>query len=112
MQALANAFNLMTDQVRETLAGLLVEIGDRTRAESAARESEERVRAFVENALDAEAARITLEIQAGGRSLVRVTDDGTGMNRDDALLTRTPESFSDSQKTQDAKPSARNGKPL
>jgi PAS domain S-box-containing protein len=53
VQALARAFNLMTDQVRETLDGLLVEIGDRTRAEGAARESEERVRAFVENAMDA-----------------------------------------------------------
>jgi len=52
VQALAHAFNLMTGQVRETLDGLLVEIGDRTRAEGAARESEERVRAFVENALD------------------------------------------------------------
>jgi len=52
VQALARAFNLMTGQVRETLDGLLVEIGDRTRAEGAARESEERVRAFVENALD------------------------------------------------------------
>jgi PAS domain S-box-containing protein len=52
VQALALAFNLMTGQVRETLDGLLVEIGDRTRAEGAARESEERVRAFVENALD------------------------------------------------------------
>jgi len=52
VQALARAFNLMTGQVRENLDGLLVEIGDRTRAEAAARESEERVRAFVENALD------------------------------------------------------------
>ena len=52
VQMLARAFNLMTGQVRETLEGLLVEIGDRTRAESSARESEERVRAFVENALD------------------------------------------------------------
>jgi PAS domain S-box-containing protein len=52
VQALARAFNLMTGQVRETLEGLLVEIGDRTRAEGAARESEERVRVFVENALD------------------------------------------------------------
>src|ERR1051326_22416 len=41
---------------------------------------------LVENALDAQAARITVEIQAGGRSLVRVTDDGLGMSRDDALL--------------------------
>ena len=41
---------------------------------------------LVENALDAQAARVTLEIQTGGRSLIRVTDDGTGMSRDDALL--------------------------
>ena len=44
------------------------------------------VKELVENALDAGAARITVEIQAGGRSLIRVTDDGLGMSRDDALL--------------------------
>ncbi|HWW03035.1 MAG TPA: DNA mismatch repair endonuclease MutL [Candidatus Acidoferrum sp.] len=44
------------------------------------------VKELVENALDAQAARITLEIQAGGRSLMRVIDDGFGMSRDDALL--------------------------
>ena len=44
------------------------------------------VKELVENALDAQATRVTVEIQAGGRSLVRVTDDGTGMSRDDALL--------------------------
>ena len=44
------------------------------------------VKELVENALDAESGRIAVEIQAGGRSLVRVTDDGTGMSRDDALL--------------------------
>lgn len=44
------------------------------------------VKELVENSLDAGATRITVEIQAGGRSLVRVTDDGFGMNRDDALL--------------------------
>ena len=44
------------------------------------------VKELVENSLDAGAARITVEIQAGGRSLVRVTDDGFGMSRDDALL--------------------------
>lgn len=44
------------------------------------------VKELVENSLDAGATRITVEIQAGGRSLVRVTDDGAGMNRDDALL--------------------------
>lgn len=44
------------------------------------------VKELVENALDAQASRIKVEIQAGGRSMVRVTDDGVGMNRDDALL--------------------------
>lgn len=44
------------------------------------------VKELVENSLDAQAARVTVEIQAGGRSLVRVTDDGLGMSRDDALL--------------------------
>ena len=44
------------------------------------------VKELVENALDAQATRVTVEIQAGGRSLVRVSDDGLGMSRDDALL--------------------------
>jgi len=44
------------------------------------------VKELVENSLDAQATRITVEIHAGGRSLVRVTDDGLGMSRDDALL--------------------------
>jgi len=44
------------------------------------------VKELVENSLDAGAGRITVEIQAGGRSLIRVTDDGCGMNKDDALL--------------------------
>ncbi|MDB6064265.1 MAG: mismatch repair protein MutL, partial [Pedosphaera sp.] len=44
------------------------------------------VKELVENSLDAGAGRITVEVQAGGRSLIRVTDDGMGMSRDDALL--------------------------
>ena len=44
------------------------------------------VKELVENALDAQAAHLTVEILAGGRGLVRVTDDGLGMSRDDALL--------------------------
>ncbi|HEY5234320.1 MAG TPA: DNA mismatch repair endonuclease MutL [Verrucomicrobiae bacterium] len=44
------------------------------------------VKELVENSLDADAKKITVEIGAGGRSLVRVTDDGFGMSRDDALL--------------------------
>jgi DNA mismatch repair protein MutL len=41
---------------------------------------------LVENSLDAGARRIEIELAAGGRSLVRVTDDGCGMDPDDALL--------------------------
>ncbi len=44
------------------------------------------VKELVENSLDAKAQKITVEIGAGGRSLIRITDDGTGMSRDDALL--------------------------
>ena len=44
------------------------------------------VKELVENALDAQSTRVTVEVQAGGRSLVRVVDDGMGMSRDDALL--------------------------
>ena len=44
------------------------------------------VKELVENALDAQATRLTVETAAGGRSLIRVTDDGLGMSRDDALL--------------------------
>jgi DNA mismatch repair protein MutL len=44
------------------------------------------VKELLENALDAGAARIRVEVEAGGRRLIRITDDGHGMNRDDALL--------------------------
>jgi DNA mismatch repair protein MutL len=44
------------------------------------------VKELLENALDAGAGRIRVEVEAGGRKLIRVSDDGHGMNRDDALL--------------------------
>jgi DNA mismatch repair protein MutL len=44
------------------------------------------VKELLENALDAGANRIRIEVEAGGRKLIRVSDDGQGMNRDDALL--------------------------
>lgn len=41
---------------------------------------------LVENAIDADATRITIDIEAGGRRLLKVSDDGHGMVRDDAVL--------------------------
>src|ERR1700761_5259068 len=44
------------------------------------------VKELLENALDAGATRIRVEVEAGGRKLIRISDDGIGMVRDDALL--------------------------
>src|SRR5271167_3439516 len=44
------------------------------------------VKELVENALDAGAATVRVEVEGGGRHLIRVTDDGSGMSHDDALL--------------------------
>jgi len=44
------------------------------------------VKELVENALDAEATQIRVAIHAGGIDGIRVSDDGTGMSREDALL--------------------------
>ncbi|HBP37360.1 MAG TPA: DNA mismatch repair endonuclease MutL [Clostridiales bacterium] len=44
------------------------------------------VKELVENALDAAASVINIEIRQGGIGLIRVTDNGSGMNKDDACL--------------------------
>ena len=44
------------------------------------------VKELVENALDAQAAEIKVELIEGGKRLIRVTDNGCGMSRDDAQL--------------------------
>jgi len=44
------------------------------------------VKELLENSLDADARRLSVEVEAGGKRLIRVTDDGCGMSRDDALL--------------------------
>lgn len=44
------------------------------------------VKELVENSLDAGATSICVEIQEGGRQLIRISDDGCGMSSDDAIL--------------------------
>ena len=44
------------------------------------------VKELLENALDAGAQSIRVEVESGGKRMIRVIDDGTGMAHDDALL--------------------------
>jgi len=44
------------------------------------------VKELLENSLDAGASEFRIEVEAGGRRLIRLADDGSGMLRDDALL--------------------------
>jgi DNA mismatch repair protein MutL len=85
-----NRIRLLSDQVANQIAaGEVVE-----RPASVVKE-------LVENALDARATRIHVEIQAGGRSLIRITDDGIGMSRDDALLCLERHATSKIQRAED-----------
>ena len=59
------------------------------------------VKELVENSLDAGPRKISVEIGAGGRSLIRVTDDGIGMSRDDALLCLERHATSKIQRAED-----------
>jgi DNA mismatch repair protein MutL len=44
------------------------------------------VKELLENSLDAGATRVRIEVEGGGRKLIRITDNGHGMVKDDALL--------------------------
>src|ERR1700688_4459303 len=44
------------------------------------------VKELLENSLDAGASHFRIEVDSGGRRLIRIADDGCGMSRDDAML--------------------------
>src|SRR2546427_12874062 len=44
------------------------------------------VKELLENSLDAGSTRIRIKVEAGGKRLIQITDNGCGMTRDDALL--------------------------
>jgi DNA mismatch repair protein MutL len=67
--------HVLTDQVANQIAA--GEVVDRPASV---------VKELLENSLDAGATRIRIEVEAGGRKLIRIVDNGHGMGRDDALL--------------------------
>ncbi|MGA7290808.1 MAG: DNA mismatch repair endonuclease MutL, partial [Terriglobales bacterium] len=44
------------------------------------------VKELLENALDAGSTRIRIQVEAGGKKLIQITDNGCGMVRDDTML--------------------------
>ncbi|NOX96576.1 MAG: DNA mismatch repair endonuclease MutL [Nitrospirae bacterium] len=56
---------------------------------------------LVENSLDAGSSRIIIEVKGGGKDLIRVTDDGWGMEEEDALLSLQRHSTSKISKLDD-----------
>ena len=59
------------------------------------------VKELIENSLDAECRRITVDVKDGGSALIRVTDDGEGIRRGDLLLAFERHATSKLQSDQD-----------
>src|SRR5271163_4125380 len=52
------------------------------------------VKELLENAIDAQATRIDLSVERGGKDMVRVADNGSGMSPDDLVLAFQPHATS------------------
>jgi DNA mismatch repair protein MutL len=76
-------------KVEQTM-GLIRILSEKVASQIAAGEVVERpasvVRELIDNSIDAGATRILIKIENGGRNLIRVADNGAGMDRDDLLL--------------------------
>src|SRR6201989_1373099 len=68
------------------IAILPSEVADQIAAGEVVERPASAVKELIENALDAGATSIDIALEDGGRQSIRVSDDGCGMSRDDAVL--------------------------
>ena len=87
--ALNTRITIQTKIINKTLPRIKI-LSDRVANQIAAGEVIERpvavIKELVENSIDAQATKIAIEINNGGKSLIKISDNGIGMNEDEALL--------------------------